>query len=173
MGVSFYRSSKGRLLFALRGRIPRTDFWVGLVVVGGITTLAILLNGHRVRGGSLGQFFGVVAAIAMLSPYCLTALVVKRFHDLDRSGWYVLTLFIAFLLAGLAAMAHSGLRDGQILDEYRQFWTMVSYLSAGLAAALLVSLIAILGFTRGTLGHNRFGPDAAARVEELPADRPA
>jgi len=108
--VSFYRSSKGLLLFGLRGRTPRTDFWVGLVVVAGITTLAVLLNGHRVRGGSLGQFFGVVTAIAVLSPYCLTALVVKRLHDLDRSGWRVLVLFIAFLLAGVAALAYWGLQ---------------------------------------------------------------
>jgi uncharacterized membrane protein YhaH (DUF805 family) len=35
MDTSFYRSSKGRLLFALGGRIDRTDFWVGLVVIVG------------------------------------------------------------------------------------------------------------------------------------------
>ena len=71
MSVPFYRSSKGRLLFGLCGRIPRTDFWVGLADLTVMTTLAVLLLGHRVRGGSLGQFFGVVAAVAMVSPYCL------------------------------------------------------------------------------------------------------
>jgi uncharacterized membrane protein YhaH (DUF805 family) len=57
-----------------------------------MTTLAILLNGNHVRGGALGEFFAVVTAIAVLSPYCLIAIVVKRLRDLDMSGWHVLTL---------------------------------------------------------------------------------
>jgi uncharacterized membrane protein YhaH (DUF805 family) len=47
MSTSFYRTSKGRLLFGLRGRITRTDFWVGLIALVGITTLAVLLGGNR------------------------------------------------------------------------------------------------------------------------------
>ena len=168
MGVSFYRSSKGRLLFGLRGRTPRTDFWVGLVVVAGITTLAVLLHGQRVRGGSLGQFFGVVTAIAVLSPYCLTALVIKRLHDLDRSGWRVLVLFTAFFLAALAALAYLGLRQGQIMQEWQSFWTLVLYVTAGSATALLAYLLVKLGFARGTVGDNRFGPDPLAPDQNSP-----
>jgi uncharacterized membrane protein YhaH (DUF805 family) len=162
MSVSFYRNSKGRLLFGLRGRIPRTDFWVGLVVVAVMTTLAILLHGHRVRGGSLGQFFGVVAAIAMLSPYCLTALAIKRLHDLDKSGWHVLVLLAAFILGAFAALAYWGLRQGDIIPEARSFWTGALYVAAGLATVLLAYLLLKLGFARGTLGGNRFGPDPLA-----------
>jgi uncharacterized membrane protein YhaH (DUF805 family) len=167
MDTAFYRGSKGRLLFALRGRIHRTDFWVGLVAVVGVTTLAILLHGKRVRGGGLGEFFTLITVIAVLSPYCLLALVVKRFHDLDKSGWHALVLIIAFLLAGLAAMADEGLRQSQItVAEWREFWTRVFYVSAGLAVALVAYLIAKLGFTRGTLGCNRFGSDPAAPADE-------
>jgi uncharacterized membrane protein YhaH (DUF805 family) len=112
MSLAFFRSSKGQLLFALRGRISRTDFWVGLVVVACVTTLAVLLHGNRVRGGALGEFFTVVTAIAVLSPYCLTAIVVKRLHDLDMSGWNVLSLFLGLLLAALATTAYWGLQQG-------------------------------------------------------------
>jgi uncharacterized membrane protein YhaH (DUF805 family) len=118
MSVSFYRSSKGRLLFGLRGRISRADFWVGLAVVTVMTTLAVLLHGHRGRGGSLGPFFGVVAAVAMLSPYCLTALAVKRLHDLDRSGWHVLVLWAAFILGTLATLAYWGLWQDDIIRKH-------------------------------------------------------
>ena len=45
--MSFFRSSQGRLLFALRGRIPRVEFWVGLVIKVAIIAFAILLHGHR------------------------------------------------------------------------------------------------------------------------------
>jgi uncharacterized membrane protein YhaH (DUF805 family) len=162
MSVSFYRSTKERLLFGLRGRIPRTDFWVGLVVVAVMIALAALLHGHRVRGGSLGAFFGVVAAVAMLSPYCLTALAVKRLHDLDRSGWHALVLLAAFVLGAVAALAYWGLRQGDILPEARSFWTGVLYVTTGLAIAMLASLILKLGFARGSVGDNRFGPDPLA-----------
>jgi uncharacterized membrane protein YhaH (DUF805 family) len=167
MDASFYRSSKGRLLFGLAGRIHRTDFWVGFVAIVGITTLAILLHGRHVSGGALGEFFTLVTVIAVLSPYCLTAVVVKRLHDLNKSAWHALVLFFAFICAGLAALAHEGLRPSQIISaESRDFWTAVFYLAAGLAVALLAYLIVRLGFTRGTLGSNRFGPDPAAPVVE-------
>jgi uncharacterized membrane protein YhaH (DUF805 family) len=93
--------------------------------------LAALLHGHRVRGGSLGPFFGVVAAVAMLSPYCLTALAVKRPHDLDRSGWHALMLLAAFVLGVVAALAYGGLRQGDIIPDARSFWTAVLYVTTG------------------------------------------
>jgi uncharacterized membrane protein YhaH (DUF805 family) len=174
MNASFYRSSKGRLLFALGGRIHRADFWVGLVAVLGITTLAILLHGKRLSGGALVEFLTIITIIAVLSPYCLTAVVVKRLHDLDKSGWHALVLFVAFLLSGLAAMAHEGLQQNRItVAEWRDFWSTAFYVSAGLAFALLAYLIVRLGFAQGTLGSNRFGPDPAAPVEELAAEKAA
>jgi uncharacterized membrane protein YhaH (DUF805 family) len=135
-----------------------------LVVVTVMTTLAVLLHGHRVRGGSLGQLLGVVAAVAMLSPYCLTALAVKRLHDLDRSGWHVLVLLAALVLGTVAALAYWGLRQGDIIPEARSIWTGVFYATAGLATAVLAYLILKLGFARGTVGDNRFGPDPLAQA---------
>ena len=74
----------------------------------------------------------------------------------------MLVLFIAFLLAGVAALAYWGLRQGQIVEEGRHFWTLVLYGTAGSAIALLAYLIVKLGFARGTVGDNRFGPDPLA-----------
>ncbi len=159
MNASFYASSKGRLLFSIRGRIPRTDFWVGFVAIVGIATLAILLNGNRVRGGTLGEFFAAVTTIAALSPFCLIALSVKRLHDIDTSGWYALALIVPFLFGALAALAYGSLREGPANDEWRDFWTLTSYVTAGLAAASLAFFIGMVGCIRGTSGANRFGPD--------------
>ena len=162
MSTSFYRTSKGRLLFGLRGRITRTDFWVGLIALVGITTLAVLLGGNRVRGGGLGEFFAVVTAIAVFSPFCLVAIIVKRLHDLDRSAWHVVVLSAVLLLAAVAAMAYWGLQEGSIVEEWQYFWKLTFYVTAGLAAAWLGYLIVKLGFTRGTPGPNQFGPDPLA-----------
>ena len=98
----------------------------------------------------------------MLSPYCLAALAVKRLHDLDRSGWHVLVLLASFALGAVAALAYSGLCQGHIIPDARSFWTGVLYVTAGLATAMLAYLILKLGFNRGTVGDNRFGPDPLA-----------
>src|SRR5262249_49698740 len=97
-----------------------------------------------------------------LSPYCLTALIVKRLHDLNRSGWHVLVLFAALVLAALAATAYWGLRWGQMLEEWQRICTVVLYVTVGTATPLLAYFIAKLGFTRGTVGDNQFGPDPVA-----------
>jgi uncharacterized membrane protein YhaH (DUF805 family) len=159
MDVSFYRSSKGRLLFSLRGRIARTDFWVGMTVIAVMVALAMLLGGHRVRGGSLGEFFAVVTAIAVLSPFCVVAVIVKRLHDLDRSGWHALILFVPLLLAAVALIVYGGLQDGRIIVEAQRYFTGVFYLTSGGALALLMYVVAKLGLTRGKPGPNRFGPE--------------
>jgi uncharacterized membrane protein YhaH (DUF805 family) len=97
--------------------------------------------------------------IAVLSPYCLTAVVVKRLHDLDRSGWHAFVLVVAFFFAGLAALAYEGRRQHQItLEEWRNFWTTVFYVTAALAVALFAYLLVKLGFTRGTLVPTGLGP---------------
>jgi uncharacterized membrane protein YhaH (DUF805 family) len=160
MGQSFYASSKGRLLFGLRGRIPRTDFWVGLSIVAVITALGILIGGHGVRGGTLGQFFTLVKVIAALSPVCLIAIAVKRLHDLDKPGWYVLSFVVLpLLLAAFAGLVGWTLQNGSIVEEARLPWTIVFYVVMIVAGTLFARFIATLGFVRGTQGSNRFGPD--------------
>jgi uncharacterized membrane protein YhaH (DUF805 family) len=161
MDPSFFRSSKGRLLFSIRGRISRTEFWVGMTVILAITTLAVLIAGHRTGVRGLSEFFGIVAVIALASPFCLVAIVIKRLHDIDRSGWWALALLIPLLLGAVALIAFAGLREeGRIVEEWKDFWTSALYVTAGLAIASLAYVITKLGFTRGTAGTNRFGPDS-------------
>jgi uncharacterized membrane protein YhaH (DUF805 family) len=172
MNTSFFGSSKGRLLFSPRGRIPRTDFWVGLIVVAGMTTLAILLNGNHVRGGALGEFFALVTAIAVLSPYCLIAIVIKRLHDLDMSGWHVLTLLAGMLIAVLVATAYRGLQQGLVDEEWQAFWTGFC-IAAGPVIVLLAYLFGKLGFARGIAGGNRFGVTAHPGCADCAAASPS
>jgi len=158
MDTSFFRSSKGRLLFSARGRISRTESWVGLTLIIAITTLALLIGGHRTGVRGLSEFFVIV--IAMASPFCLVAIVIKRLHDIDRSGWWALALIVPFLLGAVALLALAGLQEeGRIVEEWKGFWTGALYVTAGLAIALLGSFITKLGFTRGKGGSNRFGSD--------------
>jgi hypothetical protein len=68
------------------GQDSAHNFWVGLIATVAMTTLAILLRGNSIRLGGLGPFFAVVTAVAVLSPFCLAAVVVKRLHDLIGLG---------------------------------------------------------------------------------------
>jgi hypothetical protein len=62
-------------------------------------------------------------------------------------------------------MAHLGLRGGRVIEEWQGFWTMTFYMAAGLATVFLAYFALKLGFTRGTLGSNRFGPDPLTPAE--------
>jgi uncharacterized membrane protein YhaH (DUF805 family) len=125
-----------------------------------ITTLAVLIAGHRTSVRGLSEFFGIVAVIAMASPFCLVAIVVKRLHDIDRSGWWALTLCLPLLLGAVTLIAFVGLQEeGRIVEEWKAFWTDALYVTASLAITSLGYVIIKLGFTRGTAGPNRFGSD--------------
>ena len=75
-----------QILFSLRGRIPRKTWWlwgVGAllgVALGGSLLLAI--------AGIKPERAGIVMNLAVLWPAIATS--VKRWHDRDKSGWWLL-----------------------------------------------------------------------------------
>jgi len=103
-------------LLSLKGRISRQEFWLGYV--GAV--LVILLLGrtledvslHLLRPASRPWYrdeleFAValsryLASILMLWP--LVAIYVKRLHDLNLSGWWLLVLPAIMVLAGMAGI---------------------------------------------------------------------
>lgn len=79
-GLIFYR------YLDYRGRSPRSELWNFI-----INTLLIQLAIHVFAGKSIVSFiFHIVAMIA------LAALIVRRFHDIGYSGWYLLAIFVPF-----------------------------------------------------------------------------
>ena len=78
------------MLFSLRGRISRKRFW--LWGVGAMIAFAFVLQGllavARVRLGTAEQ----IANVLLLWP--ALAVSVKRWHDRDRSGWWVLVALL-------------------------------------------------------------------------------
>ena len=86
------------ILFSFSGRISRAEYWKGylLLLPLGILNL-ILLYGIDSDGVNV---FSMIIGVVCLWPGL--ALVVKRWHDRDRSTWWFLTLLIPFLGAGFA-----------------------------------------------------------------------
>jgi uncharacterized membrane protein YhaH (DUF805 family) len=88
------------LLFSFNGRIGRGPYWaamVGLIVVELIISAvtSALSNGN---GGALAIIVGLVAAVVALAcVWIVFAVQVKRWHDRNKSGWWVLIGLVPFV----------------------------------------------------------------------------
>ncbi|HEL3784508.1 TPA: DUF805 domain-containing protein [Stenotrophomonas maltophilia] len=88
------------------GRSDRIEFWsfslLGLLVAG--LSYSLMNIGYWLIGtdlfdwelsrqlGILGQVLAIIAVLVFLPP--MLALAVRRLHDIDESGWYVVIAFI-------------------------------------------------------------------------------
>lgn len=87
--------------FSFDGRIRRIEYFLsGIigVIVGGIAYslgVATLFLGAA-AGSAGGSFFGILIGIAaaIASLWFSLAQGVKRLHDLNKSGWLILLLFV-------------------------------------------------------------------------------
>jgi uncharacterized membrane protein YhaH (DUF805 family) len=91
-------------LFSFHGRSSRSEFWLKGVLLGSLMIWAIALVGFFIDI-AVGDFdpsnpqpghFPLVAVLVylVLGTWIGLALQVKRWHDRDKSGWYVLVNFI-------------------------------------------------------------------------------
>ncbi|ACT04998.1 protein of unknown function DUF805 [Dickeya chrysanthemi Ech1591] len=126
--------------FSFRGRVGRRDFWLGMVIV-----LALIVGLFVLAGtGWLETQKAAFMLVVLLWP--LTAILVKRLHDRNKSGWWALALVLAWMLG-----------NGN--------WAMLPPLGQWGVGRFLPTLIAVMmlldcGAFGGTTGANRFGPAA-------------
>jgi uncharacterized membrane protein YhaH (DUF805 family) len=88
----------------LNGRARRTEFIVFSVFVTLITLLAIYIDQRDgqytpIAGGM--EMLQLIVAIALLLP--TLALAVRRLHDTDRAGWWIMLYYVpqlGLLVAG-------------------------------------------------------------------------
>jgi uncharacterized membrane protein YhaH (DUF805 family) len=131
-----------QLLFSFSGRINRAKYWLAAVLY---IVVLLLIAGIGIATGKMMLF--LLIAVIIYIPMIISAIAVgiKRLHDRDKSGWWLLVFYVLpGVLSGLAD--HVG---PQII-----FWL------AGLAISIWGFVE--LGCLRGTSGANRFGPDPLA-----------
>jgi len=144
------------------GRARRSEYWwfvLFSILIGVVAGMVdrILVPGMAARGTGL---FGMLASLALLLPSLSVS--VRRLHDVDRTGWWVLGFYAALIVlvfVGLGA-AFTG----------HPLAALVAMLGlCGLCVWLIVWFA-----TRGTAGPNRFGPDPlAGDVTPTPSPMPA
>lgn len=82
----------GDRFFQLNGRSGLLEFWLILLIYGILPFVLLdITDNSFIRGCFL--FF-----IVFLQPWILWSLVVRRFHDLNLRGWWILTMVALLIL---------------------------------------------------------------------------
>ena len=131
-------------------------FWVLAMVIGGAALMTGDPRAAMAAGGGMliiGALFFLVW-LALLIPGI--AVGVRRLHDTDRTGWWLLAPIAPYILVWIgAAMAISGSTGiGGILS-----------LIGMLGAVVLGITLIVFMFLDGTKGPNRYGPDPKGRAD--------
>lgn len=128
----------GSLLFGFDGRINRAKYWLAVVIY--LVVMLIAVGLMFALHGMIGMvLMGIIYIVAIVSGI---AVGIKRLHDCDKSGWWLL---VFYLVPGLLSAAAMGWDDSMVLNL--------------LSFAVSIWGLVQLGFLRGTVGPNRFGPD--------------
>ena len=171
-------------LFRFDGRINRAKLWLAMpVVLGLMTAVGLVIVAIHSLFGSLSPFHAgakdlfklvdpeayrsvtladvprllIKLAVTLLLMWVYFATFIKRLHDRDKSGWWMVPFFV---LPGL----------------YNQFADRIPDSPADLPLDIAAAVLCVWGFVemyclKGSRKTNRFGPDPLApepRVDTRP-----
>ena len=141
-------------LFSFRGRLIRFGYWMAMLALVPMLFVAFLATllaafsspsfGNGLAGLSLYLF--VLLATHIPPLWIALAVGVKRLHDRNRSGWWLILFYVAPGVLYVTSETIGGFGIGLALAGVAIFvWALVE-----------------LGLLRGTTGVNRYGPDPFA-----------
>jgi uncharacterized membrane protein YhaH (DUF805 family) len=108
------------LLFSAQGRVNRAKFWLvalGILVLE-VIIFAALFGGAAMSGdpeqiaAAMGPIASIVLLVfAVLATGISITVAVKRYHDRNKSGWWVLIVFVP-VIGGLWYLIECGFLRG-------------------------------------------------------------
>ncbi|MUK48892.1 DUF805 domain-containing protein [Aliivibrio fischeri] len=112
------------ILFSFKGRISRKQFWFGtlFMIVQSLVLFALLSMTFNVETNSpstAGLLIILIAFVLNLWESC--ALYIKRFHDRNKNGWWMLIGLVPFI-GGIWLLVECGFLSGSEGDN--QFGSM-------------------------------------------------
>ncbi len=136
------------------GRARRAEYWYFVLFSTLARLVTTILDAGVGLHGTSGGPFSALLSLGLFIPSL--AVLTRRMHDTDRSGFWVLgfygALFVCIIAIVVSAFAMSQsyeARSGAVA-------TMVVLGLAMLGASIWLIVIAA---TKGTNGPNRYGPD--------------
>ena len=152
-----------RRYFEFSGRSSRAEFWFFVLFVVLISILASIIDALLMaeRMGGTGLLSSLVSLVHLIPGLAVS---VRRLHDIDRTGWWVLLSLaplgvLIVLGAGSMALMSGGSETAGMMGLAGMGATMVLVWLVNLAV-LIVFLVFYC--TAGTPGPNRFGPAPAS-----------
>jgi uncharacterized membrane protein YhaH (DUF805 family) len=144
-------------LFSPHGRLNRAKYWLYVVVSLAIMVVLVAIMSFvfatQFYDSHGGYAYPPVVQVVLGVVYLLLLVVgifvgIKRLHDRDKSGWWLLLFYLVPMVFSLISAILS--RNG------------IGALFA--LAGLIISIWALveLGFLRGTAGPNQYGEDPLA-----------
>ena len=136
----------GQLLFGFSGRLPRLRYFLlSLIpaIVAFLTGIIVAMN----AGAGLAVFsepllVGSIVVFVLVGIVGLS-LTVRRLHDLNLTGWWILAIWIVPSAVEYAAV--------QLVNNPQ--------LGSTLSSVIALAIGLWLWLAPGTRGANRFGPD--------------
>lgn len=129
----------GSLLFRFQGRINRAKYWIAIITyisaVIALTGMGFFFRFHTI-------YFVVAGIVTIALVISSIAVHIKRLHDRDKSGWWLLLFYLLPILL-----------DG--LDRTSGIPLIFSLPAAVVSIWALVEF----GFLRGTPDANQYGPN--------------
>jgi uncharacterized membrane protein YhaH (DUF805 family) len=139
------------------GRAPRAEFWWYILAVIILSVIARIIDG--ILGIHVAGPYGLlylIVAVGLLVPNI--AVTVRRLHDTNRTGWWILLpvvpYAVGFFLGGAAIMG--GAATGSAMGMGAGMGVAGIFLVIGAVCALVLLVFYCLP---GTRGENRYGPD--------------
>ena len=158
-----------------QGRSRRTEFWLWFVFQLIVAIIfGILKSALGTGSANFVQLLNTIFSLAILLPSL--AVGVRRFHDTNRTGWWIVLPLVVFIVAFIIYLATSGAgafaffeklgtygstpTEQQSMEIVRTMMPMLWVFLAWWAASLVTFVFCVLD---GTPGTNRFGPDPKGR----------
>ncbi|MEA2904033.1 MAG: hypothetical protein QOI12_1420 [Alphaproteobacteria bacterium] len=154
---------RGSLLTSFEGRISRKRYWIGIIVLMiAMIVLTVVIAypaGLSLLEESRGQRL-LSFALQLVFLYPSAALMVKRLHDRNRPGAFALLLLVPFVTVGLTDLY--GITGNALSPN------AYDVILTGILLIVSIWFLVELGFLRGTIGPNRYGPDPLAPSTAAP-----
>jgi uncharacterized membrane protein YhaH (DUF805 family) len=138
------------LFISPSGRINRAKFWIVTLCV--VVFFLAVIGVTMAVTSSMDAMFR--AALIAYIPIIYVGVIngIKRLHDRNKSGWWVLLFYGApTALSAIAALLDSATETSMLL-------LLLQVFSLGISIWGLIEL----GCLRGTIGHNKYGSDPLA-----------
>jgi len=150
----------GQLFFNFNGRVNRAKFWIAALIFAAINVVMAVLDYVTDQSVVFQALNGMLSIVILISSI---AVGVKRLHDRNKSGWYLL---LFYLVPSILVVI------GVLIGAFVEDSTIIATVLGLLAFAIGVWAFIEMGCLRGTVGVNQYGPDPVAPATIPPVRLP-